>query len=59
MATPSARTSVGGSTISLSPHSAPGDVPWDELGVDLVLECSGRFRTPETLAPYFERACAR
>jgi hypothetical protein len=30
-------------------------VPWDELGVDLVLECTGAFRTPEKLAPYFER----
>ena len=24
-------------------------------GISLVLECTGRFRTPETLAPYFER----
>ena len=32
----------------------PGVVPWGELGVDIVLECSGKFRTPETLAPYFE-----
>jgi glyceraldehyde 3-phosphate dehydrogenase len=23
--------------------------------VDIVLECSGKFRTPEQLAPYFER----
>lgn len=46
---------VDGSTIGFSRHAAPGDVPWDELGVDVVLECSGRFRTPETLAPYFER----
>ena len=30
-------------------------MPWGDLGVDVVLECSGRFRTPETLAPYFER----
>ena len=33
----------------------PASVPWGELGVDIVLECTGRFRTPETLAPYFER----
>jgi glyceraldehyde 3-phosphate dehydrogenase len=30
-------------------------VPWEEAGVDVVLECSGRFRTMEALAPYFER----
>ena len=36
-------------------HAAPGEVPWDEHGVDVVLECSGKFRTAESLAPYFER----
>jgi glyceraldehyde 3-phosphate dehydrogenase len=30
-------------------------VPWDEHGIDVVLECSGRFRTRESLEPYFER----
>ena len=46
---------VDGHAMSFSQHAAPGDVPWEELGVDVVLECSGRFRTPEKLAPYFER----
>jgi glyceraldehyde 3-phosphate dehydrogenase len=46
---------IDGSTIGFSGRGAPGDVPWDELGVDLVLECSGRFRTTERLAAYFER----
>lgn len=26
-------------------ESTPGVIPWDVLGVDLVLECAGRFRT--------------
>ena len=30
-------------------------MPWDEHGVDVVLECSGKFRTRESLQPYFER----
>ena len=47
--------SIDGTQLSFSQHSAPGDVPWDELGVDLVLECSGKFRTPEKLAPCFDR----
>ena len=47
--------SIDGRTLSYSGAADPGDVPWGDLGVDLVLECSGRFRTPETLAPYFER----
>ena len=33
----------------------PGQVPWDAHGVEIVLECSGRFRTREQLDPYFAR----
>lgn len=39
--------------ISFSDHSTPGAVPWSEKQVDVVLECSGRFRTTETLDEYF------
>ncbi len=46
---------IGDATLAYTGHAAPGDVPWDDLGVDLVLECTGAFRTPETLAPYFDR----
>jgi glyceraldehyde 3-phosphate dehydrogenase len=46
---------IDGKRISFSDHAAPGDVPWQERGVDLVLECSGKFRTTALLAPYFER----
>ncbi|MEL6470366.1 MAG: ArsJ-associated glyceraldehyde-3-phosphate dehydrogenase [Cyanobacteria bacterium J06623_4] len=41
--------------LGFSEYATPGDVPWDELGVDIVLECSGKFRTPELLDPYFQR----
>ena len=34
---------------------APARSPWEDAGVELVLECSGRFRTIDSLAPYFER----
>jgi glyceraldehyde 3-phosphate dehydrogenase len=30
-------------------------VPWDAAAVDIVLECSGKFRTVDLLAPYFDR----
>ena len=46
---------VDGETIAYTSHDAPGDVPWDDSGVDIVLECSGAFRTTETLSPYFDR----
>jgi len=36
-----------------------GGVPWGELGVGVVLECTGRFRTPETLESHLERGAAR
>ncbi len=39
--------------LSYTRHDAPGDIPWNDLGVDLVFECSGAFRTPQSLAPYF------
>lgn len=32
----------------------PEEVPWEHSGVELVLECSGKFVTRETLQPYFE-----
>ncbi len=32
--------------------ATPGDVAWGELRVDVVLECTGRFRTRESLEPY-------
>jgi glyceraldehyde 3-phosphate dehydrogenase len=46
---------LDGKKLTFSEHSAPGEVPWDKLEVDIVLECSGKFRTAETLAPYFRR----
>jgi glyceraldehyde 3-phosphate dehydrogenase len=45
--------------LGYSRSAEPGGVPWGELGVDVVLECTGRFRTPETLAPYLERGAER
>jgi len=45
---------IDGKAVGFSAHARPGDVPWRDHGVDLVLECSGKFRTPALLAPYFE-----
>ena len=30
-------------------------MPWKDSGVEIVLECSGKFRTPALLAPYFSQ----
>ncbi len=46
---------IDGKKIAFTDRSAPGDVPWKDSGVDVVLECSGKFRTTALLDPYFER----
>ena len=46
---------VAGKRISYGSASEPGSVEWEDHGVEVVLECSGKFRTAESLAPYFER----
>ena len=45
---------VDGQRVSFSEHAKPGDVPWRDLGVDIVLECSGKFRTAALLQPYLD-----
>lgn len=45
--------SVDGERLSYSRERAPGDIDWAAAGVDIVLECSGRFRTKDLLDPYF------
>lgn len=49
------RVWIDGKSLSFSESAQPGDVPWEDLGVDLVIESSGKFRTPEVLDPYFKR----
>ena len=46
---------VDGMQIAYSAAATPGEAPWEEHGAEIVLECSGRFRTIESLQPYFER----
>jgi glyceraldehyde 3-phosphate dehydrogenase len=42
-------------TATFSEHSSPGDIPWADLGVDLVIESTGKFTTAEQLEPHFAR----
>ena len=50
---------VGNRRIGFSAAAAPGDVPWADLGCDIVLECTGKFLKPDQLAGYFERGVKR
>jgi glyceraldehyde 3-phosphate dehydrogenase len=47
--------SIGGQAVSFSEHGNPGEVDWVGRGVELVVECTGKFRTPEALQPYFDQ----
>ena len=46
---------IGDQRVAFTEFAKPGDVDWAAYGVDVVLECSGKFRTPEQLAPFFAR----
>jgi glyceraldehyde 3-phosphate dehydrogenase len=50
---------VGKREMSFSSHAEPGQIPWGEMGVDIVLECTGKFLTPETLQGHFDRGAKR
>ncbi len=50
---------LDGRRLGWSDASEPAGVDWGGLGVDVVLECSGRFRTGATLAPYLERGARK
>ena len=50
---------VADKTITFSEHAAPGDIDWAARGVDVVLECTGKFLTPETLQGHFDRGAKR
>ncbi|NMG46694.1 ArsJ-associated glyceraldehyde-3-phosphate dehydrogenase [Azoarcus communis] len=45
--------------LSFSSHATAAEIPWGELGVDVVLECTGKFLTPETLQGHLDRGAKR
>ncbi len=50
---------IDGRRLSFSTHSNPADIPWGELGVDVVLECTGKILTPEALQGHLDRGAKR
>lgn len=50
---------IDGLGLTVTDHERPEDIPWTELGVDLVLECSGQFRKTELLQPHLDRGAKR
>lgn len=45
---------VGGKPIKVIAEKDPAKLPWKELGVDIVLECTGLFTTRESAAKHVE-----
>lgn len=45
--------------LSFSAHATSAEIPWGDLGVDVVLECTGKFLTPETLEGHLRRGAKR
>ena len=50
---------IGERRLAFSSHATSAEIPWGDLGVDLVLECTGKFLTPETLQGHLDRGARR
>ena len=50
---------VYGKKVTFSSAGQPGDIPWGDLGVEVVLECTGKFLSPESLQGHFDRGAKR
>jgi glyceraldehyde 3-phosphate dehydrogenase len=46
---------IDGVEVGFSHYQTPLQVDWSEQGVELVIECSGRFKTEQALEPYFDQ----
>jgi glyceraldehyde 3-phosphate dehydrogenase len=46
------RLLVDGHEVGFSEHATPDAIPWGELGVDVVIESSGKFKTADAIAPH-------
>ncbi len=50
---------IGDRRLSFSAHPQPADLPWGDLGVDVVLDCTGKFLTPAVLEGHLRRGAKR
>jgi glyceraldehyde 3-phosphate dehydrogenase len=50
---------IGARRLGFSSQASAAGIPWGDLGVDLVLECTGKFLTPETLQGHLDRGAKR
>lgn len=50
---------IGDKPLGFSALATAGDIPWGDLGVDVVLECSGKFLNHATLDGHLKRGAKR
>jgi glyceraldehyde 3-phosphate dehydrogenase len=50
---------IGSRRLGFSEHTSPADIPWNDVGVDLVLECTGKFLDRKTLEGHLVRGAKR
>src|SRR5574343_360210 len=50
---------IGERRLSFSSHGTAAEIPWGDLGVVVVLECTVKFLTPETLQGHLDRGAQR
>jgi len=46
---------IDGKALSYSRNREIKDTPWGELGIDVVVDCTGKFKSKEALAPYLQQ----
>jgi glyceraldehyde 3-phosphate dehydrogenase len=50
---------IDGRRLSFSEHKTSAETPWGDLGVDLVLECSGKFLDRKSIEGHLQRGAKR
>jgi glyceraldehyde 3-phosphate dehydrogenase len=50
---------VDGKRVSFSDHSDPIDIPWEALGVDVVIESTGKFKTAQDIQPHLDNGARK
>lgn len=50
---------VDGKKVTFTAHREPSQINWAEYGVDIVVESSGQFKTPETIQPHFDNGAKK
>jgi len=50
---------IGDRRVSFSAQPHPAEIPWNDRGVDVVLECTGKFLTVDTISGHLRRGAKR